>query len=95
MSDLYETAVDFYVGNDFATYFSSDPRTIKRMRELAAEHPDEVVVLHDDGHGLQVSVPIKWWREPRPPIKRNFTEEQRQAMADRMRGVNRNTKKEH
>lgn len=46
------------------------------------EHP-EAELCQDNKYGVEISVPMSWIKI-RPPIKRNYTEEQRQAMGQRL-----------
>ena len=61
-----------------ASVFSSVPTTINRLYKLL-EHPDAIVEM-DTQYGLMISVPMSWIKI-RPPIKRKYTQEQREKMA--------------
>ena len=69
-------------------YVSSDERKwINRIRKLAEEHGDDCVIMkqpEDNGGFIYAKVPQNWVRV-RPPIKRDMTDEQRAAIAERMR----------
>ena len=75
---------------DTTMYVSSDQlRVINRIRKLAEQHPDEVTILRqpeqNDGC-IYATMPSAWFKIS-PPIKREMTEEQRQAAAERMRVI--------
>lgn len=68
---------------------SDQQKIINRVRKLAAEHPDEVTVKaqpeQNDGC-IYATMPAEWLRLS-PPIKREMTEEQRQAASERMKAM--------
>lgn len=73
---------------DKTMYVSSDQqRIINKVRKLAEQHPDEVTVIRypeqNDGC-IYASMPSERFRIS-PPIKREMTDEQRQASAERLR----------
>lgn len=71
-------------------YFSSDERRfITRVRRLAEKYPDKVRIIkqpeENDGC-IYCELPTEWF-SIRPPVKRNFTDEQRQEMSERMKRI--------
>lgn len=71
-------------------YFSSDERRfITRVRRLAEKYPDKVRIIkqpeENDGC-IYCELPTEWF-SVRPPVKRNFTDEQRQEMSERMKRI--------
>lgn len=71
-------------------FFSSDEqRWINKIRKLAEEHPDEVRVIrlpeNNDGC-IYVQLPTEWLKI-QPPRKSNMTEEQKDALRERMRAI--------
>ena len=71
-------------------YVSTDEQKWKnRFIQWAKEYPDQVEIKRkaEDNDGcLYLTCPASWLRI-RPPIKRNMTEEQKAASAERMRGI--------
>lgn len=68
-------------------FFSSDERKwISRIRKLKEQHPDEITILAEpetnDGC-IYCKLPTSWLKI-QPPIKRELTEEQKQAARERM-----------
>lgn len=49
------------------------------------EH-QEAELCQDNKYGVEISVPMSWIKI-RPPIKRNYTEEQRRAIAERLKSA--------
>lgn len=83
---LYETAINRLQGDDFCAVFTAERKYINRLKELANEYPNEVKIqyINDDG-SISAKVPSNWFRFVKPPAKRNYTEEQRKAMGERMK----------
>lgn len=83
-----ETAMGYLTEDEGRAWFSSDEKKWKnRIMKLAEEYPEQVkiTVYPEDNDGcINAWIPAKWIRV-KPPIKRNLTEEQRMAMAERMR----------
>ena len=84
MINTAETVFEHLDGNNTWTV-STDERVWKnRLSKLAEQHPDEVecVAVNRDG-SVMCHVPASWLRL-RPPVKRNMTEEEKQAARDRL-----------
>lgn len=81
-----ESCVELIHDEKTAIWYSCYPPAIERMKELANKYPNEVKVLLDNTSadreeiGYEISFPKKWYREPRPPKKREMTEEQKTNM---------------
>lgn len=95
MIDLYETAIDRIQGDNFCTVFTAERKFINRLKELAQDYPNDVTIqyINEDG-SIVAHVPFDWFRFVKPPAKRNYTEEQRKAMGERMKKA-REKKDEH
>ena len=83
---MAETAVEYIKGENYLTWYSDDPKWANRIRQLAADNAD-VNIISDDGEGVLAHCPVSWFKPPKPPIKRNMTDEQRQAAAERMKNA--------
>ena len=74
--------------DDRVMHVSTDEMKWKnRIEQWAKEYPEEckITVRPENNDGCMCAkMPASWFRM-RPPIKRNLTDEQREAMADRMR----------
>lgn len=86
--DEQETTINLFPTQiqQHAEVYSSTPGTIRKLRKLAAENPDEVVIEKEDEIGIFVQVPANWI-QIRKPKKMNFSEERREAAAERMRAL--------
>lgn len=81
---MKETSVDYIAGERKLSWYTSDPKWMRKINFYMAEYPNEIKVDFKDDDGIQVSCPVSWFKPPKPPIKRNLTDEQKQAAADRM-----------
>lgn len=83
---MAETSVEYIKGERYLTWYSDEPKWANRIRQLAADNAD-VNIISDDGEGVLAHCPVSWFKPPKPPIKRNITDEQRQAAAERMKNM--------
>lgn len=84
---MAEVTVEFIKGDKYLTWYSDDFAIIRHMKKLQAENPTDVVVVNEDEDSMLIHVPVSWFREPKPKAKREMTEEQRLAAAERMRKI--------
>lgn len=89
----FETNILRDSDHEYMEYGTSERKFANQLRKLAESHPDEVTIVKDDGNYIYAHVPLNWFRAPKPPIKREFTEEQKAQMAERMRNIHK--KNEH
>lgn len=83
---MSETSVEYIKGERYLTWYSDEPKWVNRIRQLAADDA-EVQIVSDDGDGVLAHCPVSWFKPPKPPIKRNMTDEQRQAAVERMKNM--------
>jgi hypothetical protein len=81
---MAEVSVEFIKGQKYLTWYSDDFATIRHIKKLQSEHPNDVVVVAEDESSIVVHVPVSWFREPKPKAKREMTKEQRLAAAERL-----------
>lgn len=83
---MIETAIDRLQGDDFCTVFTAERKFISQLKEFAEQYPNDVKIqyINEDG-SIGAKVPSNWFRFVKPPTKRNYTEEQRKAMGERMK----------
>lgn len=83
---MIETSIDRLQGDDFCTVFTAERKFINCLKELAQDYPNDVTIqyVNEDG-SIGAKVPYDWFRFIKPPTKRNYTEEQRKAMGERMK----------
>lgn len=82
-----ETCFEYF---DKTMYVSSDQqKIINRVRKLAEQYPEQVTIKNqpeqNDGC-IYATMPADWLKLS-PPIKREMTDEQRQAASERMKAL--------
>lgn len=79
-----ETNVGYLDGWQFASVTTSIRRHISKMKALAEAHPNEVTLIENPDGSIYMQFPPEWLRLPSPPRKRNLSDEQKQAIAQRL-----------
>lgn len=70
---------------DYCEYGTNERKLAQQLRQYAQDYPDQVQIIkeNDDGY-IYAHVPYNWFKEIRPPVKRNWTDEQKEAAKLRM-----------
>ena len=86
MTDFKETAIGYLDVDPCATFSSSERKWINKILKYAESHPDSVRIKcrPEDNFGELVADIPKNWLKVSPPRKREMTEEQRAAIAERL-----------
>lgn len=83
---MNETSVERIQGEEYCTIFTAERKFINQLKEFSAKYPEQVdIIKENEDESILAHVPSNWFRFVKPPTKRNFTEEQKQAMAERMK----------
>jgi hypothetical protein len=92
MADFKETCIECLDIDKYATFCSSERKWINKIYKLKEKYPDDVhiIVSEEDNDGMIVASVPKSWMKVSPPKKVNFTDEQRAAMAERMKAARSN-----
>jgi hypothetical protein len=83
---MKETTIDYIRGENYITYFSSDPPEIKHIRNLLEADPEvELSFDHTDQEdgGIEIRLPKKYYKRPKPP--RKMSEEQKAKAGERLK----------
>ena len=89
---MVETSIERVRGDDYCCVYTGERKFINQLNELAKSYP-EVDIRHINADGSIVAhVPYSWFRFVKPPAKRQYTEEQRKAMGERMEKARENKK---
>lgn len=86
---IKETCVDYLDVDERATFSSSERKWITKIMKLKELYPDQVTIRCDPvtNDGELVAYIPKQWLKLTPPRKVVYTDEQREAMAERLRGL--------
>ena len=84
-----ENMIEFLDNDKKATVTIHDMRLKNRVLKLAEEYPDEVTIkaMPEKNHGYLVAHVPKKWVKINPPLKREYTEEQKKVMRQRLEKV--------
>lgn len=84
---MTESCFTYITGEPYAVFYTCDRKYLGKVRKLAEQYPDEVIVDMDHPEfGIKVRVPNTWFKPPRPPRKGpELTDEQKTANAERLR----------
>lgn len=84
---MIETSIERVSGDTYCNVYTGERKFVNNLLELHKQYPNEVIITdYGDGY-LSAHVPYDWFRFVKPPTKRNYTEEQRKAMGERMKKV--------
>lgn len=82
---MVETSIERVQGTDYCTVFTAERKFINTLNRLKEEYSSEVEILTiNEDDSMVAHVPYSWFRFIKPPVKREYTNEQKQAMAERM-----------
>lgn len=83
-----ENMVEFLTGDKTCTVSFTNRKYCNRMKKLHEKRPGDFEAFEVNADGsVYARIPLKWLKIT-PPAKRDFTEEQREAMRMRMSGIN-------
>lgn len=89
MSAFNETAIEHIAGEELCGISTGERTMRNRLAKLAEQNPEQVkcIALNEDG---SVYYKVPWrWVTVRKPRTVNFSDEQRAAMSERMKALNR------
>ena len=83
-SSSAETSVDWFGNEDYCTVYSTHIKFKNWIREMKAEHPEEVEIIFEDDGGIMAKMPkgclkLSW------PRKVNMSEEDRKIAGERLK----------
>ena len=79
-----ENVIEFLKDESQATVTFSQGRYISRIKKFAAERPEECKIVAENKDGtICAHIPVSWIKIA-PPREVKLTEEQRQALAERL-----------
>lgn len=83
MSDnVNENVIEFLRNQETATACFCQPRFISKVKKLAEEYPEDVIITDENPDGSIVAhIPTKWVKISAP---RKMSDEQREMLAERL-----------
>lgn len=83
---MRETCYEQNSDVDYGLVTTNDAVWIRKIQKLAADRPDDLVIVHspEGNYGYMLAkIPTSWFCI-RPPKKVNFSNEQKEALRERM-----------
>lgn len=86
MTEIRETCYDHDADFDYGCITTNEGVWIRKIIKLSEEYPDQVLITKrpEDNQSYLVAQVPKSWFVIRPPKKMNLSEEQKDALRDRM-----------
>lgn len=81
--DEQETLINIDYVSKRAHVYTSRAFTARQLAKLCEDHPDEAQIETNNNFGLSIEVPMEWINI-RPKFKRHMTDEQKQAISERL-----------
>ena len=81
---MAETSINYLTEDGHAVISTDERKWVNKINALKEEYPDEVEIRSVFKDGTVVAHIPKGWVRVRPPVKRNFTDEQKRKAAERM-----------
>lgn len=80
-----ETTVEYQVDDNHINFYSTEPKFKRLIHQYAEQYPGQVEIRFEDAEGIMCYVPKSWFKPPKPPIKRQLSDEQRKALGERLK----------
>ena len=85
-----ETSIWYSEENDICNFYTYNKALINRLNKLSAKYPEQCyikrIISGEDARSAEFVVPKKWI-SIRPPRKLNLTDEERQAIGERLKSL--------
>ena len=83
MSRSNENVIEWLTGQDRVALTLGQEKYINRVKRFAEKHPGEVDLVENTDGSVFAHVPLSWIKIT-PPVQREMTEEEREAVAIRL-----------
>lgn len=82
-----ETCLNHIAPDDYILFSSSEKKWINKIIKFQDKYPDLVKIVHmpEDNYGVLYAMLPEGWFNIRPPRQVNLTDEQKIAVAERLR----------
>ena len=84
---MVETSIERIQGDAYCNVYTGERKFVNQLLQLNKDYPDKVKLTDYEDGFIGAKVPYDWFRFIKPPTKRNYTEEQRKTMSERMKKV--------
>lgn len=85
MDRAIDNCFEWILGETTASVTFSQKKFVNKLKKLAKQYPDNVEIIAENEDGsICAHVPVSWFKFSPPKKGREFTEEEKQAAAERM-----------
>jgi hypothetical protein len=87
MTEIHETSYNQTADSKTAELSTNERKWVNKLLRLAEQHPDQVRIIEhpDNNYGVLLAEFPKSWFKISPPKKCNMTDEQKAALAERLK----------
>jgi len=86
MDVCIDNSFDWFTGEKIGSCTFSQKKYVNKVKKYAEEYPDDVKILAENEDGsIFVHMPVSWFKISPPRKGREFTDEEKQAAAERLR----------
>lgn len=82
----HENVIEWLKNSQTATVTICQQKYITKIKKLAKQYPGEVGIIKENKDCILAHIPVSYIKINNPP-KRQYTDEERAAMAERLRGI--------
>ncbi len=96
---LHETSISAIKEDGTALWYSNYLPDIRKMEKMLKENPNDAKIIHDyrnetgEAYGLEIEIPIKWFRMPKATAKKQFSAEHKAKLKENLAAYRYNAKK--
>ena len=85
MDRVIDNCFEWILGETTASVTFSQKKFVNKLKKLAKQYPDNVEIIAENEDGsICAHVPVSWFKFSPPKKGREFTDEEKQAAAERM-----------
>ena len=94
----HETCITSIREDGRARWYSNYLPDIRKMEKMLKEFPNDAKITHDyrnetdEAYGLEIEIPMKWFRMPKATAKKAFSPEHKAKLAESLKKYRENNK---
>ncbi len=85
MAELLENNIEWYTGDNTVTLNFSQKRFVNKIKKYSDKNPDVEIVAENEDGSICVHIPLSWIKISPPRKGREFSDEEREAAAERLK----------
>ena len=85
--DCEDNCFEWTLGDKYGYVTFSQRKFISKLKKYAKEYSEVTILAENDDGSIYAKVPVTWFKFSPPKKGREFTEEEKAAVAERMRNA--------